>query len=430
MSDTATYPRPQNADIGPHTRRRLDLEPLLRIVFAAFIASGCISIIEPSPYDFLSLLAIAVWALGGFRLNVVLMPMIFLWVIYTVAGFVALMPHWNEHDSWLFQFQSLYLIVTVVFFAMFFSEKTHDRIDLCLKAFTFGCVASSLLGILGYLGLFGLADYTVMYEGRVSGTFKDPNVFGSYLVMALVYLTHGLITGRTRRPFLVIVSTGIVALGIFLSFSRGSWGAAVIALVTMFIVTFFTAEDAPTRRRMLLWAAAAITIAILGIIVILSFDTTRELFLQRATVTQDYDEGLTGRFGNQLRSLPMLLELPNGFGPLRFRLFFFLEPHNSYINAFASYGWVGGFTWLILVASTCFIGFRLTFMKSPYRDLAHVCWPPLFAMLLQGFQIDIDHWRWVFLGFGMIWGMEAARIRWQWQQRHIAREAPLPASAR
>jgi O-antigen ligase len=366
--------------------------------------------------------------LRGFRLNVALMPIIFLWVIYDIAGFVALMPHWDESDPKLFQFQSLYLVIMGIFFAMFFSEETEERLELALKAFTAGCLVSAILGILGYLGLFGLAEYTTMYEGRVSGTFKDPNVFGSYMILGLVYLAHRVMLGQSKHPLLTIAGLGIIVAAVFLSFSRGSWGAAVVALLTMFVAAFLTAEQASTRRRMLLWAIATLAVGIIAIIAILSIDSARELFLQRATVTQDYDEGITGRFGNQLRSLPMLLDLPNGFGPLRFRLTFDLDPHNSYINAFASYGWIGGFAWILIVASTFFVGFRLMIVRSPFRNLAHVCWPALMVLLLQGFQIDIDHWRWVFLGFGTVWGLEAARVRWKWQQsRSLAQKNISPA---
>ena len=43
---------------------------------------------------------------------------------------------------------------------------------------------------------------------------------------------------------------------------------------------------------------------------------------------------------------------------------------------------------------------------------------------MQGFQIDIDHWRQIYLLFGAIWGLEAARVKWLRQsvldQRHIS----------
>ena len=77
MSDTATYPQSAGA-APPTTRRKIDLEKILRVVFAVFVAAGSISIIEPSPFDYLSFIVLPLWLLRGFRLNVVLMPMIFL----------------------------------------------------------------------------------------------------------------------------------------------------------------------------------------------------------------------------------------------------------------------------------------------------------------------------------------------------------------
>jgi hypothetical protein len=41
-----------------------------------------------------------------------------------------------------------------------------------------------------------------------------------------------------------------------------------------------------------------------------------------------------------------------------------------------------------------------------------IVWPALFIFFLQALQIDIDHWRHVFLLFGMVWGLEAARLKW------------------
>jgi len=31
---------------------------------------------------------------------------------------------------------------------------------------------------------------------------------------------------------------------------------------------------------------------------------------------------------------------------------------------------------------------------------------------LQAFQIDVDHWRHVYMLLGMVWGLEAARVKW------------------
>jgi hypothetical protein len=348
-----------------------------------------------------------------------------MWMVFEASGFLSLMPYWDEHDAQLYQLQSLYLFVTTIFFTIFFSERTLDRASLCLKAFTAGAIISALVGFIGYFNIGGLGPALTTYEGRVSGTFKDPNVFGSYLVLSATYLLQMLLLGMTRRTIVSLVSLLVILLGIFVSFSRGSWGALVGALLLTTVSAFLTAETPQLRARVVRMTAIAALLGLVAIGGLLSMPSVRTFFFQRAEVTQDYDEGYTGRFGNQIRSLPMLVERPAGFGPLRFRLIFDLEPHNSYIGGFANDGWIGGFTWIGIVLTSGYVGFRLMFARSPFRRLAQVYVPTMIVLLIQGFQIDVDHWRQLFLCFGAVWGMEAARLRWM-KERHVAAPA-VPA---
>ena len=419
-----TFP---NRPASPGGARAITYKTLVDAVFAVFVFCGSISLIDPSPYDFAFVLILPMWFVGGFRLPQFLVPIIVLWIVYDIAGFIALAPHWTDPDAVKFQFQSLYLIFTVIFFSLFFSDRTEERLTLSLKAYTAGAVVCCLIGIAGYLDIAGLQKYTTMDEGRLSGTFKDANVLGSYLVLSALYLTHGLILRRVKHVMLTLFGLLVIFINIFLSFSRGSWAAAVVALLMMVAMTFLTTKQRRERRRIALLSGAVIGGVVLIVLIALLIPQTRDMLFLRASLLHDYDVGETGRFGNQLRSLPMLLDLPNGFGPLRFRLIFGLEPHNSYINGFASYGWIGGFAWLIIVGATMWIGFRLCFTPSPYRRLMHVFWPTLFVLLMQGFQIDIDHWRQLFLCFGAIWGTEAARLKWLRTERRAAHHAGLPA---
>jgi O-antigen ligase len=104
----------------------------------------------------------------------------------------------------------------------------------------------------------------------------------------------------------------------------------------------------------------------------------------------------------------MLLDDPNGFGPLRFRwIFNQADPHNVYVNAFASYGWLGGIAWIGLMVATCYVGWRLVFRRSPLQQHAIALWSVLFVLILQGMQIDTDHWRHLYLMLGLIWGLAA-----------------------
>jgi hypothetical protein len=73
------------------------------------------------------------------------------------------------------------------------------------------------------------------------------------------------------------------------------------------------------------------------------------------------------------------------------------------------------------VGVTLFIGFRLMFRTSPFQRQAQVFVPVLTAFFLQAFQIDIDHWRHVLLLLGVVWGLEAARQKWEARQYFEAR---------
>lgn len=420
MSDQA-YPLATPRAHGP----TLNYGRLFSALYAVFIFCGIFAAFRPSPYDFFFILVFPMWFFaGGFKIPVGVNYILVLWCIFLTLGFIALMPyweqtahHWDTATPRGYELQSLYIIVTVIFFTLFFAQHSIERCLLTLKAYTAGCVVSAILGYLDVVGGSGL-EWS-RDQGRASATFDDPNLYGSYLVLGAVFVLQGLLLGTTKRPILSAITLAIVIFGVFASFSRGASGAMISASLLMGVSGFLTTRSAKTRKRIAMIAAVTCALGVAAVMLLLAKPDTRALLLERAQLTESYDTGATGRFGNQARSIPMLLDRPGGFGPLRFRDYFEAEPHNSYIGAFANDGWLGGFTWIIIVVSTSFVGFRLMFARSPYQRMAQVFWPALMAWLLQGFQIDIDHWRQLFLAFGAVWGLEAARLRWLRQQARL-----------
>jgi hypothetical protein len=123
----------------------------------------------------------------------------------------------------------------------------------------------------------------------------------------------------------------------------------------------------------------------------------------------------------------MLPNLPFGFGPLRFRTVFELDPHNSFIGAFANEGWIGEFVWIMMTGMSTFVGFRVMTRPSPYRRLAPTFFPALFPT-----SCSSDRHRSSAPALLMpraVWGLEAARQRWVAAQPAAAEESPQPASA-
>lgn len=398
----------------PAARRAGFAEPYQRLVEAAvwiMVATSAISFIEPSPYDYASFIALPLWAFGGFRVHRSFVLPYFLLVGYTVSGFLALVPYWTKPDSTIFEYQSMYLVVTALFYALFIAERTPRRAELLLTAYAVGAFVAAAAAIVGYFDIAGLGSKFSAY-GRGSGTFKEPNVLGSYIILGELYLMQNLLLGRARFPALSLIPLIVMVAGIFLSFSRGSWGATIFSTLLMIGSAFKTTSSPRMRARIATITLVAAALAVIVVLALLSNSATRDFFLQRAAVEQYYDTGETGRFGNQLRSLPLLLERFFGFGPLRFRDYFGLDPHNSYVGAFADNGWIGGLINILMVGVTSFVGLRLMWRASPYQRLAQVFVPALIVFYLQAFQIDIDHWRHVYIMFGTVWGLEAARQKW------------------
>ncbi len=368
-------------------------------------ASSGFALIEPSPYEVVFLLAVFVFALTGIRFSQKLVPMALLLLLYNIGGAFSLIPWMDEAASVRFTAVSVYLMITAIFLAAIMADDALGRLETLRRGYLFAAWCAGLAGLVGYFDIAGLGGVFTLY-GRASGTFKDPNVLGPFLVLPIVFTLQFVLIGRLGLiKGLALMSVPLAAL--FLTFSRGAWGNLVASALLMVMLTFLTAPGAGRRARIVVLTLTAFVLLAAALLVALSFENIRAIFEVRASLDQSYDQGVTGRFGNQLRSIPLLLDEPNGFGPLRFRWFFPEDPHNVYINAFASYGWLGGMAWLGLTAATCYVGWTLVFRRTPTQNHAIVLWSVLFVTILQGLQIDTDHWRHMYLMIGLVWGLAA-----------------------
>lgn len=393
--------------------RTLDYQRVVDVFAFIFLSCGAIAFIEPSPYDFASFIALPLWFFGGFTVHRSFLVFGFLLIGFNLCGFLALAPHWDDPDSALYQYQSAYLVLTGLFFALFFGNRTTRRLDVCLNGYALACFIAAIAGILGYFDVAGLgAEGMFKHAGRATGTFKDPNNLGSYIVLPIIYLLHLLVFGRTQRVVGSTIVLLVTFLGMFLSFSRGSYVNTILGVALMLGAGYTTTKDPLMKRRIVKMTLASFALVAVAVGALLATPETAEFFSSRTAATQEYDAGETGRFGNQLRSLPMLLDRFWGFGPLGFRHYFDLDPHNSYVGAFANNGWIGGILFFLLVGVTIWIGLRQMFEDHPWRDHAQVIVPAMLGLMVQAIQIDVDHWRNLFFVWGAIWGIEAARQRW------------------
>jgi hypothetical protein len=62
---------------------------------------------------------------------------------------------------------------------------------------------------------------------------------------------------------------------------------------------------------------------------------------------------------------------PFGIGPLQFYLYFAEGPHNSFLNAFMSGGWLAGFGYFSLSLVTTATSTRFLFTRTPWQPIYH-----------------------------------------------------------
>ena len=396
-------------------------ETILRGMLFLMLAVGSVSFFEPSPYEIVFLALLPVVLLGHLVVTRVTLAFFFIVGIFLTAEMLSLMPYLADRPApaedgtgataLVYTLQTLYLFVSAIMFAIVFTRNTTPRLRLALTAYTISSIFAAAWAAAGYFNLPGFHD-TASIVNRIAGPFKDPNVLGSYSVLGVLCLMQSVVTASShgRRLLGVVALAFTIFGGIFLPLSRGAWGAMVFATAYFGVATYYTADNRKVRRNLVSAAIAmALLVAAAGAVV-MSDSTLRDVVSDRAKLEQDYDGGITGRFGNQVRSVPMLMERPLGFGPHRFAFYFDLDPHNSFIGAFASAGWIGGVFFLLMVLFTSFIGVRLTLLRTPYLRQAQVVVPALTSAFLQALQIDIDHWRFIYFMIGAVWGMEAARV--------------------
>jgi hypothetical protein len=392
-------------------------------------ACGAVVFIEPSPYELVTLLATILFVATGVRLRLVFMPLLLLIVTLNVGYSIAAIPLFDQSNvsSWIAT--SWYMALTVLFFAMVISEDTAARLDMLRRGLMVGAMIASLAAVGGYFNLVpGGHDLLTLYD-RARGTFKDPNVLSAFLILPALFALQAVVTARFFKASRNAIAFVIMALAILLAFSRAAWGGLILTSAFMLALMVLTSQTRAERSRIVIITVVAVLGAVLLLAVLLSFDSVADMFRQRASFDQSYDEGRFGRFGRHILGAEMALDLPFGIGPLQFHRYFPEDTHNSYLNAFMSGGWLSGVCYPALVFTTVVLGFRHVFVRVPWQRAYLAVFAAFLGTVGEAFIIDTDHWRHFWMMLGTMWGLFAAAQPYRAQLRAPAGILPAdPAS--
>src|SRR5690606_5934750 len=167
------------------------------------------------------------------------------------------------------------------------------------------------------------------------------------------------------------------------------------------------------RLRLVLMSVLALELLAGSILIVLQLPGVGEFFLMRARLVQDYDAGEMGRFARFGIGFQMALEHPLGIGPLNFGRLLGEDTHNIWLKALMDYGWLGFASFLTIVLSTIFGGFRILFRDRPWQPYLLCAYVVFIGHVGLGTIIDMDHWRHFYLLIGLVWGAMALEARHQ-----------------
>ncbi len=377
----------------------------LLFVWLAFLTSGVV-FSEPAPVDaLLAGLVILLPAVGLMRLTPALVTLLGLWLIIAASMVLSATLAPDLAKALKHTGISVFLSVAAVVIAGFVAARPKAHTTLILDGWLWGGMVAALAGLAGYFSLIdGAYDLFTRYD-RATGPFKDPNVFGPYLVVPMLYALHLGVARSTARAAVALPLAAILALACLVSFSRGAWANMLVAIAIWAVLTLITSGRA-VRQRMVLFGAAG-TLAIIAVIAIaLQTEQVASLLAERASLVQSYDGGPEGRFGGQMKALNLIATHPLGIGALTFAPnYHHEEAHSVYLSMMMNAGWLGGGLFLLVMIATLAVGLKAAVRGGPAAPLLAIAVAAFTGNVLEGWIIDTDHWRHLYLEMALVWGL-------------------------
>jgi O-antigen ligase len=361
--------------------------------------------LEPAPADVVFAVVIATaFATGRFRFERLPLSVTVLVSLFLALNLLAAVEVVDAARAVEFFAITLYLGIFGLWLTSY--VRSVGRARLVVLAYLVAAVASAALAC---LALFTpLPGREAFVDGpRAQGLFKDPNVFGPFLVPAALILMEEIVAPRLLRLRLAtkLVLLSAVTAGVLFSFSRAAWlNLAVGALVLLVILAL---RRGGGRRAMALFVV--ILLAAAALFAAVSATSTAGFLRERASF-QVYD---VQRFGTQVSGVDLATQYPLGIGPGQFERVSELSAHSTYVRALAEEGVLGMLVLLGLMLAT--LGFaarsaalgRDTYGIGSAALLAAWC-----GLLANSMFIDTLHWRHLWLLAALIWAGAVLRARY------------------
>ena len=290
---------------------------------------------------------------------------------------------------------TLYVAVFGLWLATYVTSVRAAR--LVVRAYVAAAVASALLSTLALLLHFPGSELLTRI-GRAEGLFKDPNVFGPFLVPAALILLEEILVPRllTGRRATKLLEFLVLGLGVLFSYSRAAWlnlGVGVLVVLVVIALRRGGGRHAAHAFAVVLVAAAAMT-------AVVAFTGSLNFLEQRAKI-QSYD---SSRFGAQSASIHWAEQYPFGIGPGQFEKYAGISVHSTYPRALAEEGLPGLLLILaVMLATFGWAGRNAIAGRGTYGIGSAALLGAWCGILVNSIFVDTLHWRHLWAVAALIW---------------------------
>ena len=279
-----------------------------------------------------------------------------------------------------------------------------------MSGYSVGGVVSSVIAVLCYFGFLPLGEFVLFYD-RIKGFFKDPNVFGPYLVISAVYAIHRLQSRHCTRAqqvwwWCACISSSV---GVLLCFSRAAWANFALTLFAFFALNAIANRADGSLRRNIVYFVAILAILGATLAYAMTIPQVAEVIAYR-TEMQSYDED---RFATHEAAMELGIQNPLGVGPGQSFAYLNYATHSLYLRLFSENGAIGVVSllaFMLLTLVRC-VWLSQTSLTRVQRSLFSLVAAAIFGTLINSFAIDTLHWRhyWLLLALGWmpVWANNA-----------------------
>ncbi|MFI4993905.1 MAG: O-antigen ligase family protein [Solirubrobacterales bacterium] len=362
---------------------------------------------EPAPPDMCFAVIMAVAAMTGrFKLNRV--PLLVRWIVglLLIINVLSMMDVVVTSEALRFFFITAYLAMFSLWLTGFVDSPHRAR--LVVITWLVIAVLSAIISVAALnLPVPGRSLILGAEDGgdRAYGFFKDPNVFGPFLIPIAIILLEQRVAPRLpklvrMRGFTSWLALLVLLLGILFSYSRAAWGNFAIALIVMLVASSLRKKGA--RRALRAMAVLLITAGMAA--VVLSASGSVDFLEQRAKL-QNYD---TQRFEAQHYGWELGWTHPVGIGPGQFHFHYPVESHSTFVRVFSEQGPLGLLLWVALLLVTLVLALRNVVVGRDTHGIGSAALLGAWCgLIFNSVVVDTLHWRHLWVVAALIWASTA-----------------------